>query len=96
MNEVDNFLKRFHVSSNIDDTFTTGCCYWFAFVLYVRFLSKGSILMYDEIANHFGTKIDGIVYDITGNVSDKYKWKDWNSITDEALLSRIRRDCIMF
>lgn len=52
--------------------------------------------MYDEVANHFGTKVDGAVYDITGDVSLKFKWKDWNSITDEALLSRIRRDCIMF
>lgn len=96
MNEVDNFLKRFHDSSSVDDTFTNGCCYWFAFVLYVRFLSKGATLMYDEVANHFGTKVDGAVYDITGDVSLKFKWKDWNSITDEALLSRIRRDCIMF
>lgn len=96
MNEVDNFLKRFHDSDSVDVTFTKGCCYWFAFVLFARFLSKGATLMYDEVANHFGTKIDGVVYDITGNVSNKYKWKEWNTVTDEAVKYRVRRDCIMF
>ena len=96
MNDVDKFLERFHDSDSVDAPFTQGCCYWFAFVLYARFLTKGATLMYDEVANHFATKIDGIVYDITGDVTNKYSWKDWHSITDEALLSRIRRDCIMF
>lgn len=96
MNEVDNFLKRFHDSDSVDATFTEGCCYWFAFVLFARFLSKGATLMYDEVANHFGTKINGVVYDITGDVSDKYEWKEWNTVTDEALKYRVRRDCIMF
>ncbi len=96
MNDVDKFLERFHDSNDIDTVFTEGCCYWFAFVLYVRFLTKGATLMYDAVANHFATKIDGIVYDITGDVTNKYSWKNWDSITDEALLSRIRRDCIMF
>jgi hypothetical protein len=52
--------------------------------------------MYDEAANHFGTRIKGKVYDITGDVTTKYKWVPWESITDSSLRARIVRDCIMF
>lgn len=52
--------------------------------------------MYDEIENHFGTKVNGRVYDITGDVTFKYEWKAWSDVDDELPRSRIIRDCIMF
>ena len=96
MKTVDNFLKRFHESKDIDDVFTSGCCYWFAYVLFGRFIRDGATIMYDVVANHFGTRVFGKVYDITGDVTDKYDWVPWDSITDEAHRNRIIRDCIKF
>lgn len=97
MNRVCDFLTRFHTSENIDVVFTEGCCYWFAKILYDRFADTPDImLMYDEVQNHFGTRINGAVYDITGDVSNKYDWKPWNVVSDTLLRERIIRDCIMF
>ena len=96
MKDVENFLKRFHLSENVDEVFTCGCSYWFAAVLFGRFIRDGATIMYDEVANHFGTRIKGKVYDITGDVTTKYKWVPWESITDSSLRARIVRDCIMF
>ena len=96
MKDVENFLKRFHSSESVDDVFTRGCCYWFAAIMFRRFIRDGSTIMYDEVANHFGTRIKGRVYDITGDVTDKYKWVPWDSITDSSNRARIVRDCIMF
>ena len=93
---VAAFLSRFHESSTVDDVFTRGCCYWFAYILFRRFLREGSTIMYDEVANHFGTRIGGRVYDVTGDVTEAYDWQPWDSVTDEALRKRIVRDCIEF
>ena len=97
MMDVAQFLKRFHFSEDITDVFSNGCCYWFAKILYDRFaLTHGATIMYDEVINHFGTKINGRVYDITGDVTFKYEWKPWSELGDELLRARIIRDCIMF
>lgn len=92
--EVDDFLKRFHTSKDIDEVFTKGCCYWFAFVLSRRF-PEGRI-MYDQINNHFTTEINGSLYDITGDVTGKYSVEPWDELNDELLKNRLARDCIMF
>lgn len=54
--------------------------------------------MYDQVENHFGCRIGDIVYDITGDVTNKYKWETWGSVRreDELLAKRINRDCINF
>lgn len=93
---VSGFLKRFHSAPTVDEVFSSGCCYWFAFILFRRFLRDGARLMYDEIDNHFGTMIRGRVYDITGDVTEAYDWKPWDALTDDALRARIVRDCIQF
>ena len=95
-NQVTNFLKRFHEYDHIDEVFTCGCCFWAAFMLCKRFEDLGAELVYDEIANHFGTRISNRIFDITGDVTDKYNWKLWNDICDELLKQRIVRDCINF
>lgn len=96
MKDIENFLMRFHFSENIDEVFTCGCCYWFAAILFWRFIRDGATVMYDETANHFGTKVHDRIYDITGDVTDKYKWIRWDSITDISHRERIIRDCVMF
>ena len=94
--KVKNFLKRFHESPDIDEVFTSGCCFWFAEILFLRFLDSEAQIMYDSAANHFGTKVDGRVYDVTGDVTDDYKWENWNDFSDADQKRRISRDCIRF
>jgi hypothetical protein len=93
--EIMNFIKRFQTKETVE-VFTCGCCYWFAFILNHRF--ENSVIMYDTVINHYGTLIDGAVYDITGDVSDKYNWKIWDEVKtiDELWYKRLVRDCINF
>lgn len=82
MNEVDNFLKRFHTDNNIDKVFTGNCCYWFALILFRRFIRDGAVIVYDKTMNCFGTKIKGRVYDITGDVTANHNWVPWTEVYD--------------
>ena len=94
---IENFLSRFHYyGNNINDVFTLGCCYWFALILLLRFAKEDAEIMYDQVMCHFGTKINDRVYDITGDVTDRYQWIPWSEVDDELLRKRIIRDCIMF
>lgn len=52
--------------------------------------------MYDQIENHFVAEIEGRLYDITGDVTDKYDVIAWDDLDDDLLRARIIRDCIMF
>lgn len=93
--KVLNFIKRFKGS---EETFTSGCCYWFARILFERFNNENYYcdIMYDYIDNHFGCKIDDRVYDVTGDVTFSYNWKYWKDCQDEDLIESINRDCINF
>ena len=52
--------------------------------------------MIDYVVGHFGCRIGEQVFDITGEVTDKYDWNPWSDCTDSALRKRIEEDCIMF
>ena len=98
-NEINKFLKRFHDSDNVDEVFTSGCCFWFAYILVGRFHLDDAYMVYSQKYNHFGAMIDGRVYDVTGDVTETYDdWISWEEFDDidaaEAL--RIIRDCIYF
>ena len=96
MNDVNVFLTRFHESEDINTVFTEGCCFWFALILYIRFSKYNAEIVHDRVFNHFGTRILGRVYDITGDITEKYTWEVWRDIEDELEANRIIRDCIMF
>lgn len=87
-----SFIKQFR-DLGAENCFSNGMCYWFAYILQARF--SGDIV-YDEVENHFGCDIDGVIYDITGNVSSKYNWIPWAAYPkrDRLLYERILRDCI--
>ena len=96
-NDVLNFIKRFHdYNDNVTDVFTNGCCYYFARDLAFRFFRTEAEIMYDPVACHFGTKVDGRVYDITGDVTDSYRWEPWKDFDDVLEKARIILDCILF
>lgn len=101
MPDVLMFIGRFSTDGQgtrweVVECFTQGCCYWFAFILYQRFAEYGARIMIDYDAKHFECEIGGGVYDITGDVTERYTWEPWVGCTDAALIQRITEYCIMF
>lgn len=102
--EVIAFINKFTNNGKrqeVIECFTCGCCYWFAHILFERFYDAmdwhpDTDIMYDEVANHFGCRIDGRIYDITGDVTEQYHWEPSCVVAqrDELLWDRIVRDCI--
>lgn len=94
---MDEFIRHFHnISSNqhIDEVFTCGCCYWFAFILCGRF--PEAVMMYDPVINHFVVQYENKLYDITGDVTGKYNVIPWDDFDDELEKQRIIEYCIDF
>lgn len=106
--DVLMFIGRFSTNSRgtgyreeVVECFTRGCCFWFAYILKTRFKEAGAEIVIDNTIGHFGTRIRGRVYDITGDVTEGYRgtpytWEPWDELDDDALRARIVRDCIMF
>lgn len=96
--EVLNFIKQFR-ELDASKCFLNGMCYYFTVILERRFAAtRGIIIMYDQVMNHFATKIDNRIYDISGDVTDDahFHWEPWRKVqeTDALLTERIIRDCI--
>lgn len=92
-----NFIYHFSAfGPQVENCFLYGNCYWFAHILETRF--SHSSIVYDEVENHFGCKIDDKVYDISGDVTNQYQWVDWQqyNFTEPSNAMRVRRDCIYF
>lgn len=97
VNDISAFIEHFHKISKTDDiteVFTCGCCYWFTYILCGRF--PQAKMMYDPVINHFVAQIGDKLYDITGDVSDKYDVVSWDDYYDEMEKERIIRDCVNF
>lgn len=98
---VARFTDRFTqngTNEGVINCFTNGCCFWFASCLFDRFADFDPEIVCDAVANHFGCFINGRIYDITGDVTDKYKWQSWYEayFDDVARGERIVCDCIDF
>ncbi|MDD5021840.1 MAG: hypothetical protein PHR82_06925 [Endomicrobiaceae bacterium] len=92
--DILRFIKRFAGS---EDTFLYGCCYWFAFILHIRF---GGKIAYEPIEGHFIAVIQGVAYDIRGDVTNLYGKTtliDWECYREKDPLhaAHIERDCVM-
>ena len=97
LTEAEQFINHFHKVSPSDDiteVFTSGCCYWFAFILCKRF--PNTKMMYDPIENHFAAQIGNKLYDITGDVTKYYHMIPWSLFNDELEKQRIIDYCIDF
>lgn len=90
MNEVTNFIKKFHGS---EEVFTSGACYWFAKILKLRFVEGG--IVYDPVQGHFAYRLNGRVYDVTGEI-DSMRYEVWKSYARQDSLerARIKKYCI--
>lgn len=93
MEPTMEFIDRFRGST--EHVFSGACSYWFAMILFRRFLRDGAELMVDTDASHFGTRIKKRVYDVTGDVTGSYRWIPWNECTDPALRGRLTREQIL-
>ena len=96
--QVLQFISVFTARGQYDqviEAFTTGCCYWFAFILANRF--DNAEIYYDQVENHFTAKIMGRLYDITGECTEQYpNMEPWEKLADACLHSRLVRDCVQF
>jgi len=97
MSKVISFINNFkslHPSA-IEECFSYGNCYWFAKILADRF---GGIIYYDEVDNHFITKIKDTFYDIMGECtidsSCTYPWSKYILI-EPLNASRVYKYCIL-
>lgn len=91
------FIKYFQNEGTMN-VFLNGCCYWFAFILYTRFIDNYARLMYNYISGHFATMIDDKLYDITGeikNPDDKWIPFDEYQAKEPNYTKVIIRDCIL-
>lgn len=93
---VLDFCKQFR-DLGAENCFSNGMCYWFADILRNRFNAEDVCVVYAPIDNHFACKINDRIYDVTGDVTDAYKWYNWQmyASTDASHFRVIFRDCIM-
>lgn len=95
MNNVERFIQRFKSPEN-NQIFLNDCSYWFATILYRRFIRDGAVVVFHKDTERFGTMIRGTIYDITGKISSKNGWISWLNIQDSAEKQRITDKYIMF
>ena len=100
--EILKFISNFNKNDTrkeVIECFTQGCCYWFAKILLTRFSELLGDIVYDGVDCHFGyfNEITQHVYDITGDVTDKYEWQNWFSLQkeDPTRAKRIIHDSIL-
>lgn len=102
MDKIEIFIKKFKRDSNnekfLENHFTNGYCYHFAVILAALFGNEDyqSNIMYNPIDNHFATKYNNKLYDITGEIKLTTDWVDWNRYKEfEPLDSeRVIKNCI--
>lgn len=97
MDKVVDFINKFKFihKKELEDTFTSGNCYYFALILKDHFDGE---IYYLPIENHFICKVESNYYDITGiaSMNEKpYKWSEYKNL-DSRHYNRIVRDCIDF
>ena len=81
---VEKFKERHR--QELEEVFTCGYCYWFAFILCERF--NGTIV-YNPIDCHFAMKLDESIYDITGEIESK-GFVDWKEYQSEEIADSLR------
>ena len=96
---IEDFIKQFRdFGDDVRKCFSYGMCYHFALILHIRFRDEDAHKLYDPINGHFAVKINGRIYDITGDITEEtiYEWVRWSDLRfgDPALAEQVRRDCI--
>ena len=96
--QIEKYYKDKSKSGRKDQKsgdFTCGCCCRFAKILHLRF--PVSEIVYGPAANYFAAKIDGRIYDITGDVTEQGKRELWSEYElGFSFRDGVVKECIMF
>ena len=99
MNDAMKFICRLTsngANQGAIDAFSGSNSYWFASILFKRFIRNNATIMFDPKSRCFGTRIGGKVYDITGDVTENHKWISWLEYSNKQLKEKITKENIMF
>lgn len=94
MNEILNFITIFQETDDIQQLFSTRCSYWFAMILFRRFIHIGAEIMYNKDLNQFATRIRNKLFNIYGEIPTNDKWVKWNEIANNPESNRIKQELI--
>lgn len=94
--DVLNFIQTFKRHYGITPVIHHNTGYWFAFVLFRRFLKEGAKILYSKPQNRFAVRIAGRAYDIDGEIMGVTNWGFWDQEKDEELRARVNRENIMY
>lgn len=99
MNDAMKFICRLtsdRANQGVIDSFSGSNSYWFASILFKRFIRNNATIMYDPKNKCFGTRIDARVYDVTGDVTENHKWISWLEYSNKESKEKITKENIMF
>lgn len=96
MNDVERFIDRFRSKENAESIFSGECSYWFASILYQRFIRNGAKIMYHSGEARFAVMIQGNLYDITGSIDNSNGWIPWLNITNKSAKKQIINKYILY
>ena len=92
--DVMKFIQTFKRHYGIPDVFHHNTGYWFAFILFRRFLKEGAKILYSNQQNRFAVRIAGRVYDIDGETTGVMSFGLWDQ-ENEEIRGRVNKDNIM-
>lgn len=99
MNNAMKFICRLTsngANQGVIDSFSGSNSYWFASILFKRFIRNNATIMYDPKNQCFGTRIGTRVYDVTGDVTENHKWISWLEYSNKVSKEKITKENIMF
>lgn len=93
MKTINEFLEGMRNEGTVK-VFTEGYCYWFAMILKERFDGE---LMYNPVQGNFCCRVNGELWDITGEVQDDGNWQEWwlYQMNEPLDAERVRKACIL-
>lgn len=95
MNEIEKFIAKFQTQETVE-LFSDNCSYWFSIILHRRFIRSGAKVVFSADNYLFGTLINGKVYGIEGDISQKCKWVSWVDFMDLETKDLVTKQKILF
>jgi hypothetical protein len=94
IDEILDFIKavKENHTTEIEDVFSNGFCYWFAKILELRF---GGTIMFNPNIIHFSILIEEQMFDINGLIDANDTWYNWNEYASHNNVESIVKSCIL-
>lgn len=99
MNDAMKFIYRITsegANRGVIESLSGDNSYWFASILFKRFIRNNATIVYDSKNKIFGTRIGSRVYDVTGDVTDNHTWISWLEYSNKQSKEKITKENIMF